>query len=459
MKDPPVRFALASKRVVTPAGVRQAAVLIDGERIEAILSRGEVPSGVAVEDLGELVISPGVVDTHVHVNEPGRTDWEGFETATRGAAAGGVTTIIDMPLNSSPVTTTVAALEEKRAAAQGKCHVDVGFHGGLVPGNADELESLIDAGVCGVKAFLCDSGLDEFPASGEAELRAALPVLARRGVPLLVHAEVVEAEQNAGPMRNYGDWLRSRPEEFERNAIALLRKLCAEYLAPIHVVHLASGPLTSHFFWAKQDGLPLTVETCPHYLHFSAEQLEAADPRFKCAPPIRRKEDRRRLWEALLDGVIDTIGSDHSPCPPEMKHLDATQPGSGDWQRAWGGIASIELTLPIVWRGLRTHMVTFTRVAEWLSATPARLVGLDTRKGRLAPGFDADLCVWNHEEEWTVRVEDLHHRHKITPYDGQRLRGRVKRTYVRGQLVYDDGEFPAGPTGQLLRRRASFDTA
>jgi allantoinase len=459
MKDTPVRFALASKRVVTPAGVRQAAVLIDGERIEAILSRGEVPSGVAVEDLGELVISPGVVDTHVHVNEPGRTDWEGFETATRAAAAGGVTTIIDMPLNSSPVTTTVAALEEKRAAAQGKCYVDVGFHGGLVPGNADELESLIDAGVCGVKAFLCDSGLDEFPASGEAELRAALPVLARRGVPLLVHAEVVEAEQNAGPMRNYGDWLRSRPEEFERNAIALLRKLCAEYLAPIHVVHLASGPLTSHFFWAKQDGLPLTVETCPHYLHFSAEQLEAADPRFKCAPPIRRKDDRQRLWEALLDGVIDTIGSDHSPCPPEMKHLDATQPGSGDWQRAWGGIASIELTLPIVWRGLRTHMVTFTRVAEWLSANPARLVGLDTHKGRLAPGFDADLCVWNHEEEWTVRVEDLHHRHKITPYDGQRLRGRVKRTYVRGQLVYDDGEFPAGPNGQLLRRRTSFDTA
>jgi allantoinase len=459
MKDRPVRFALASKRVVTPVGVRQAAVLVSGERIEAILPRGDVPGGVPVEDLDDLVISPGLVDTHVHVNEPGRAEWEGFETATKAAAAGGVTTIIDMPLNSSPVTTTVAALEEKRAAAQGKCYVDVGFHGGLVPGNVDNLGPLIEAGVCGVKAFLCDSGLDEFPASGEAELRAALPTLARRGVPLLVHAEVVDAEQNAGPIQNYGDWLRSRPAEFERNAIALLRKLCAEYLAPIHVVHLASGPLTSHFFWAKQDGLPLTVETCPHYLHYSAEQLEAADPRFKCAPPIRRKEDRQQLWEALLAGVIDTIGSDHSPCPPEMKHLDATQPGGGDWQSAWGGIASIELTLSIVWRGLRTHMVTFTRMAEWLSANSARLVGLETRKGRLAPGFDADLCVWDHEEEWTVRGEDLHHRHKLTPYDGQRLRGRVKRTYVRGQLAYDAGEFPAGPIGQLLRRCASFDTA
>jgi allantoinase len=430
-------------------------MLIDGERIEAVLPRDAVPAAVPQEDLGDLVISPGVIDAHVHVNEPGRTEWEGFETATKAAAAGGVTMLVDMPLNSSPVTTIVAALEEKRAAAQGKCYVDVGFYGGLVPGNADRLEPLINAGVCGVKTFLCDSGLDEFPASGEAELRAALPILARHGVPLLVHAELVDADQTVGPIENYRDWLHSRPEEFERNAIALLRKLCAEYLAPIHVVHLASGPLTSHFFWAKQDGLPLTVETCPHYLHFSADQLEAADPRFKCAPPIRRNEDRQRLWEALLAGVIDTIGSDHSPCPPEMKHLSVSRPGGGDWQRAWGGIASIELTLPVVWRGLRTHMVTFARLAQWLSTNPARLIGLDKRKGRLAAGYDADLCIWDHEEEWTVRAADLHHRHKITPYDGQRLRGRVKRTYVRGQVVYDDGAFPAGPNGHLIQRTFS----
>jgi allantoinase len=453
MPDSPKRFALASSRIVTPQGVRGGAVLIEGDKIEAFVSRAGVPIGVAVEDLDGLVISPGIVDAHVHINEPGRTEWEGFETATRAAAAGGVTTLIDMPLNSSPVTTTVAALEAKREAAAGKCAVDVGFHGGLVPGNLVHIEPLIDAGVCGIKAFLCDSGLDEFPASGERELRAALPILARRGVPLLVHAELVDrgAESDgAVAIRSHDDWLASRPEEFERNAIALLRQLCAEYRAPIHVVHLASGPLTSHFFWAKQDGLPLTVETCPHYLHFYEERLAEADPTFKCAPPIRRKEHRTRLWEALIEGVIDTIGSDHSPCAPEMKHLDTR-----DWQRAWGGVSSVELTLPIVWRGCRNHMITFTRLARWLSENPARLVGLDDRKGRIAPGYDADLCIWNHEEEWTVRGEDLHHRHKLTPYEGERLRGRVKRTYVRGELVYDDGKFPVAPIGQALQRPLS----
>jgi allantoinase len=455
MSGSPTRFALASSRIVTPKGVRGGAVLIAGEKIEAVLPRDEIPADVPIEDLDGLVISPGLVDTHVHINEPGRTDWEGFETATRAAAAGGVTTLIDMPLNSSPVTTTVAALDAKRQAAEGKCWVDVGFYGGLVPGNVADIEPLIDAGVCGVKAFLCDSGLDEFPATGESQFRTVLPTLARRGVPLLVHAELVDrGDEPAGEaaIQTYNDWLGSRPESFERNAVTLLRALCAEYRAPIHVVHLASGPLTSHFFWAKQDGLPLTVETCPHYLHFYAERLAEADPRFKCAPPIRRKEDRTRLWEALIEGVIDTIGSDHSPCPPEMKHLGDNAVSGGDWQQAWGGISSVELTLAIVWRGCRTHMITFNRLAQWLSENPARLVGLDHRKGHIAAGYDADLCIWDHDEEWTVRGDWLQHRHKLTPYEGERLRGRVKRTYVRGQLVYNEGNFAANPTGQLLKR-------
>lgn len=444
MPDHPSRFALASTRIVTPTGVTSGAVLINGEKIERVLPRDEIPRGLPVEDLDGLVISPGIVDTHVHINEPGRTEWEGFETATRAAAAGGVTTLVDMPLNSSPVTTTVAALETKRQAAAGKCRVDVGFHGGVIPGNLQDIEPLIDAGVCGVKAFLCDSGLPEFPASDEATLRAALPILAKRGVPLLAHAEILDDAPHPS-IREYLDWLDSRPPEFERSAVGLLRKLCEEYRAPIHVVHLASGPLATHFFWAKQEGLPFTVETCPHYLHFYAELLENADTRFKCAPPIRRKEDRRLLWEALLAGVIDTIGSDHSPCLPEMKP-------AGNWQAAWGGISSVELTLPIVWRGLRSHMVTFTRLADWLSLNPARLVGLDDRKGQLAAGYDADLCIWNHEEDWTVVGADLQHRHKLTPYEGQRLRGRVKRTYLRGRLVYENGHFPGDPAGQLPRR-------
>jgi allantoinase len=452
MPDASPRFALMSSRIVTPEGVRSGAIVINGEKIEAVIAAEDIPAAIPVEDLGGLVISPGLIDSHVHINEPGRTEWEGFETATRAAAAGGVTTLVDMPLNSTPVTTTVAALDAKRQAAQGKCWVDVGFHGGLIPENLAHVEPLIDAGVCGVKAFMCDSGLADFPATGEREFRQVLPILARRGVPLLVHAELVDPDMAVGQLRNYSDWLAARPESFERNAVTLLRALCAEFHAPIHVVHLASGPLTSHFFWAKQDGLPLTVETCPHYLHFYAERLTEADPRFKCAPPIRRKEDRTRLWEALIEGVIDTIGSDHSPCPPEMKHLDGNHSGGGDWRHSWGGISSLELTLSLVWRGVRTHMVTFSRLAQWLSENPARLVGLGHCKGRLAPGYDADLCVWNHEEEWTVRGADLQHRHKLTAYEGERLRGRVKRTYVRGQLAYDDGAFPAGPIGRLLRR-------
>jgi len=263
MSTSPQRFAVASRRVVTPEGTRTAAVIISGGRIEAIVNRDHVPSEVPVEDFDDLVISPGLVDAHVHINEPGRTDWEGFATATRAAAAGGVTTLVDMPLNSSPVTTTVAALEEKRAAAAGKCWVDVGFHAGLVPDNLADVEPLLDAGVCGVKAFMCDSGLDEFPSTGEREFRQILPLLAKRRVPLLVHAELTDEHATASEIRNYYDWLASRPESFERNAINLLRALCAEYLAPIHVVHLASGPLTSHFFWAKQDGLPLTARPAP----------------------------------------------------------------------------------------------------------------------------------------------------------------------------------------------------
>jgi allantoinase len=442
-------FALVSSRVVTPKAVRAAAVIVRGGQIEAVVPREDVPAGLAVEDVGDLVVSPGLVDSHVHINEPGRTEWEGFETATRAAAVGGVTTLVDMPLNSSPVTTTVAALEAKRQAAAGRCWVDVGFHGGLVPGNLEHVAPLIDAGVCGVKAFLCDSGLAEFPACGEAELRAALPVLKRRGVPLWVHAELVSPLDPPVPAVNsYGTWVASRPRQYERDAVDLLRALATEFQAPIHVVHLASGPLTSHFFWAKFDGVPLTVETCPHYLHFYAGMLGAADPLAKCAPPIRNKEDRDRLWEALLAGTIDTIGSDHSPCPPAMKHLE-----TGDWQQAWGGIASLELTLPVVWRGLRNFLAPFTRVADWLSANPARLCGLE-RKGQIAAGCDADFCVWDPNEEWTVAAADLQQRHKISLYDGQRLRGRVKRTYVRGELVYDGGRFADAPTGNLLRRES-----
>ena len=289
-------------------------------------------------------------------------------------------------------------------------------------------------------------GLEEFPGVGELQLRAALPLLARRGVPLLVHAEIVADGAAPGPIRSYGDWVRVRPAEFESRAIALMLRLCREFRAAVHVVHLATGPETETFAAAQRAGLPFTAETCPHYLHFAADELADADVRYKCAPPIRGREDRQQLWQGLLGGAIRTIGSDHSPCPPVMKRT-----ADGDWRQAWGGISSLQLTLPIVWTGAASRGATLANVAQWRATPPAELCGLP-RKGRLAAGCDADLCVWDPDERWTIVGAELHHRHKLTPYDGQTVQGRVTRTYVRGQLAYDGGSFPAGPIGALLRR-------
>ena len=448
MRSSPPRFAVASRRVVTPEGTRAAAVIISGGRIEAIVNRDHVPSEVPVEDFDGLVISPGLVDAHVHINEPGRTDWEGFATATRAAAAGGVTTLVDMPLNSSPVTTTVAALEEKRAAAAGQCWVDVGFHAGLVPDNLADIEPLLDAGVCGVKAFMCDSGLAEFPATGVDEFLQAMPILARRQVPLLVHAELPEpqARQNPSPQRTNSEFANSRIG-WETNAVSTLISLIRRFRCPTHVVHVSCVMAARAIREAKYETLPVTAETCPHYLTFASEEIPEHDARFKCAPPIYNRENRGDLWQHLIAGSLELVASDHSPCPIDMK-----LPPHVQFADAWGGISSLQLTLSAVWTGAAKRNVPIDKLAEWLSRNPARLVGLADRKGRIAVGCDADLCVWNHEEEWTVVGEQLQHRHKLTPYEGERLRGRVKRTYVRGQLAYADGRFPAGPIGELLRR-------
>jgi len=441
------QFALRSRRVVLPDGVREAIVVVEGERIAAVLAADAAVPAVPVEHLGDLVISPGVIDAHVHINEPGRTDWEGFETATRAAAAGGVTTLVDMPLNGSPVTTSPAALAEKQTAAAGKCFVDTAFYGGLVPGNADRMQPLIDAGVAGVKAFLCHSGLDEFPNATEADLRAAMPVLARNKVPLLVHAELVSSAPAMTDVRSYARYVASRPVEWELDAIELLIRLCRETRCPVQIVHLAAAEALPLLAAARREGLPITVETCPHYLFFDATNIADGDTRFKCAPPIRPGE-AARLWQGLTDETIDTIGSDHSPCPPEMKRLD-----TGDFTRAWGGIASLQLTLPVVWTLCSRNGGDYlSRLAKWLSGAPARLIGMDQRKGRIAAGYDADLAVWDAEAKWTVRGEHLHHRHKLTPYDGAELTGLVRRTYVRGNLVFQDGAHIGPASGELLQR-------
>jgi allantoinase len=441
---------LRSRRTVTPRGIEEAVIVVRDGRIAEVLGAGDA-AGRGAEDLGDLVLMPGLVDTHVHVNEPGRTEWEGFETATRAAAAGGVTTIVDMPLNSVPATTSVAALAAKRAAAAGKCSVNVAFWGGVVPGNAGELEALAKAGVRGFKCFLVPSGVDEFAHVGERDLAEAMPVIARCGLPLLVHAELpdpIEAAGRAIAARDpglYATWLASRPSVAERDAIAMMLPLSAETRCRVHIVHLAAADAVPLLRGARERGLPITVETCPHYLTFAAEEIANGATVLKCAPPIRGRENRDKLWAALREGVIDLIATDHSPCPPGLKYL-----GAGNFLFAWGGIASLELSLAATWTGARARGFTIADLARWMCERPARLAGLEGAKGAIAPGLDADLVAWDPDEVWTVDAAALHQRHKLTPYAGRKLTGRVRRTYVRGELAFAGGAGAEAKPGRLL---------
>jgi allantoinase len=432
---------IRSRRVLLPDGIQPAEIEISGERIAAVrpIDPDTVqppsadPPAAALHDVGDLLVMPGLVDTHVHVNEPGRTEWEGFATATAAAAAGGVTTIVDMPLNSIPATTTMEGLEAKRRVAPGT-GVEVAFWGGVVPGNWDALDDLASAGVRGFKCFLSPSGVDEFPCVEERDLRRALPILARRRLPLLVHAEwppALRPISREDDPRAYGTWLDSRPPEAEADAIALMIALCEEFDARIHIVHLATEVALPALSAARARRLPVTVETCPHYLTFAAEEIAAGATLFKCAPPIRGRATREALWRALADGTIDLVATDHSPCPPAMK-------AGGDFLRAWGGIASLELSLPAVWTGAAARGIGVERVSEWLSSAPARLAGLDGRKGAIAPGMDADVVIWDPGAEFVVDEPSLHQRHKRTPYAGRRLSGTVHETWARGRLVYRD---------------------
>jgi allantoinase len=436
-------FAVRSDRVVSSEGTRPAVVVVRGGRIASVGS--DDPSDLSVRDLGGLAILPGVVDCHVHVNEPGRTEWEGFETATKAAAAGGVTTIVDMPLNSIPVTTTVEALDIKRKAALGKVYVDCGFWGGVVPGNAKDLPGLIAAGARGAKAFLVPSGIDEFEASDPDTLRTAMAALKAAGVPLLAHAELMGA-CCVTPVQapDYRDYLASRPAAWENDAIRMLIALCRETGCRTHIVHLSSAEALPLLRAARAEGLPLTVETCPHYLTFAAESIPPRSPAYKCAPPIRESSNRERLWGGLQEGVIDFVVSDHSPSSPELKAR-----AGGDFMAAWGGISSVQFSLAAVWTGGSARGLALADVSRLMSQGPARLAGLAGRKGQLAPGLDADFVVFDPEAIVTVESDSVQHRHPLTPYLGMSLRGAVLETYVRGHQVYDRGTF-AGPKGDLL---------
>ena len=444
---------IRGSRVLTPDGMRAAAVHIEGGRIVFVGGATEAtPASGDVIDAGDLVVMPGLVDTHVHVNEPGRTDWEGFETATRAAAAGGVTTLLDMPLNSIPATTTLSALHEKVDAAMGRTWVDVGFIGGVVPGNARALGDLARAGVRAFKCFLVPSGVPEFEYVTAADLHEAMPVLASLGLPLMVHAELpapIEAatlEATAGDPTDYATYLASRPPAAEHEAVALVIRMAESTRARIHIVHVSSSESAVMVAHARARGVHVTAETCPHYLYFDAEHIPRGATEFKCAPPIRDAAHRQALQTALVSGQLDMVASDHSPCPPILKRRAV-----GDFFVAWGGIASLQLGASVVWTVMRQGGSTLERLSEWMSAAPARLAGLADTKGHIAAGYDADIVLFDPDGELTVQADMLLHRHPLTPYLGATLRGTVEATFVRGALAYERGTGPSRtPPGRLL---------
>src|SRR5882757_307431 len=445
--------AFLSRRVVMPDGVRPAAVLVENERILDVVPPDQLPADIFVKDFGEAAVLPGLVDSHVHINDPGRTDWEGFPTATRAAAAGGYTLLVDMPLNCLPATTTVAALEAKRNAASGQCHVDWMAWGGVVSDNQEHIEGLAAAGVPGFKCFLIHPGIDGFTMVNERELRAALPHLARTGLPLLVHAELPGPLDEATERLSKADWskyatyLQSRPDEAELSAIQLMISLCREYRFRLHVVHLATSQALDTLRAAKSEGLPVSAETCPHYLHLTSEKIPDGQTLFKCAPPVRSRENCEQLWQGLQEGVIDLVATDHSPCPPEMKRL-----GERNFRTAWGGISSLSLALPVMWTEANGRGFTLIDVARWMAEGPARLAACESQKGRIAKNLDADFVVFEPETEFTATEDRLFYRHCVSPYLGEKLCGVVKATYLRGSCVFGDGDFPGEPIGREFRR-------
>lgn len=446
-----VDLVVRSRRVVAQGVIAPAAVHIAAGKIVAVAAWDAVPSGARLEDFEDLAVLPGIVDTHVHLNEPGRTEWEGFTTATRAAAIGGVTTLVDMPLNSIPPTTTREGFAAKRAAARGKCTVDVGFWGGVVPGNAGELAGMVADGVRGFKCFLVDSGVEEFGWVGEAHLAIAMPILAGLDRPLLVHAEVAgpiddaaKALAGADPCK-YATYLASRPPGAEEQAIAMVTGLCRQTHARTHIVHHSAASALPLLATAKAQGLPLTAETCPHYLHFVAERIPDGATAFKCAPPIRDAANREELWAALAAGTLDFVASDHSPCTPALKAMEA-----GDFVAAWGGVSGLQLALPVIWTEAQARGHSLVQIARWMCEGPARLAGFTGRKGTIAPGADADLVVFDDTGRSAVTTETVHHRHKVTPYAGETLRGAVHVTFLRGQRIAEDGKAIATEQGALL---------
>ena len=441
---------IRGRRVVLAEHIAPASIHIRDERIVRLADYDDISADCElVEASPDSIIMAGLVDTHVHINDPGRTEWEGFGTATQAAAAGGVTTLVDMPLNSIPPTTTVSGLHAKLNAARNNCYVDIGFWGGVVPGNTGELVALENAGVVGFKCFLVPSGVEEFQHVTEADLREAMPELTRLNSLLIVHAELPGPIEEKAPTSNssneYAVFLSSRPKQAENEAIDLMIRLSEEFATRVHIVHLSSADAVPAIRDAQRRGVKITAETCPHYLHFEAETVPSGATEFKCCPPIRERENRELLWDGLRSGTISFIVSDHSPCPAVMK-----LPERGDFLGAWGGIASLQLRLPVIWSESRKRGFTLGDLAKWLCSEPAKQVGLQDRKGSIAEGFDADFVIWNAAQQFEVTPTGLLHRHKISPYRGEVLHGVVQKTFLRGRKLYDGREVEGPPSGKFL---------
>ena len=401
------------------------------------------------EDFGNAVIMPGVIDAHVHINEPGRTEWEGFETATQAAAAGGTTTIIDMPLNASPVTTTLQAFQEKLDSSVGKMNVNVGFYAGLIPGNSQHLESMIQAGVVGVKCFLTHSGIDEFPNVTEKDLDEAMPIIAKYNLPLLAHCELYDTEIACDFENNptsYQHYLASRPKKWENDAIDLMIRMCRKHNCPVHIVHVASAEALSKIEAAKKEGLPITAETCTQYIYFNAEDIPDANCIYKCAPPIRERVNNEQLKQAFVTGVLDFITTDHSPAPPAIKEME-----TGNLKKAWGGIAGIQFLLNGSWTALKNTM-SLEQFIPLVTSKPAGFIKSKT-KGTIAIGNDADFVIWNPEETSVIKESDVFFRYKISPYIAQTLSGVVLETIVNGATVYQNKSITNKNKGKWLLQK------
>jgi allantoinase len=438
--------AFISSRIVLDKELFDGVVIVENETIIQILKELPKDFDGVVHDLGSDVLAPGIVDTHVHINEPGRTEWEGFLTATSAAAAGGITTVMDMPLNCLPVTTTKDALEIKINEVSGKLFINVGFWGGVVPESLDELEDLLNAGVFGVKSFLIDSGIKEFPEMKEKDLNKAMPIIAKYNCPYLIHAEIDDPSLSIdGATKNYQTFLDSRPRSFENNAIDLMISLSEKNQCPVHIVHLSSSDALPALDKAKKENVLISVETCPHYLLFESEQIQEGETLYKCCPPIREKENKEKLWEGLKNGTIDFIVSDHSPCTPQLKCMS-----EGDIARAWGGISSLQFGISLIWTEMRQRGMTLNDLFHFMSKKTSNFIGLDQSHGRIKAGYRADFVVFNPDVQYVISKSDILHKNKETPYEGRSVFGKVKQTILSGKVIFKDGQLIGAPHGKPL---------